>query len=137
MDRVPNMGMHRDKVQRVSLARINDVKRRGRVQAAHEAIYKKSFAIDSVGVENLLKEDSLVPAAVSAPFNVANVDVDALSFQNAFSDKLSPLNFNIFDMLVVDLMHEVELGVWKAVFIHLLCLLDCGNENMKYELDRR
>ena len=40
-------------------------------------------------------------------------------------------------MLVVDLMHEVELGVWKAVFIHLLRLLDCQNESLKHELDRR
>jgi len=31
----------------------------------------------------------------------------------------------MFDMLVVDLLHEVELGVWKAIFIHLLRLLDC------------
>jgi hypothetical protein len=38
---------------------------------------------------------------------------------------------------VVDLLHEVELGVWKAVFIHLLRLLDCRNENLKHELDRR
>jgi hypothetical protein len=58
-------------------------------------------------------------------------------FQNAFSDRLSTFNFNIFDTLVVDLLHEVELGVWKAIFIHLLRLLDCENENLKHELDRR
>jgi hypothetical protein len=65
------------------------------------------------------------------------VDVDVLLRQNAFSDKLTPLGLNMFDMLVVDLMHEVELGVWKAVFIHLLCLLDCHDENLKHELDQR
>jgi len=42
----------------------------------------------------------------------------------------------MFDLLVVDLMHEVELGVWKAVFIHLLHLLDCENKTLKHELDR-
>lgn len=26
-------------------------------------------------------------------------------------------------MLVVDLMHEFELGVWKAVFVHLVRML--------------
>jgi hypothetical protein len=26
-------------------------------------------------------------------------------------------------MLVVDLLHEFELGVWKAIFIHLLRIL--------------
>jgi hypothetical protein len=57
--------------------------------------------------------------------------------QNAFSSKLAPLGFNMFSMLAVDLMHEVELGVWKAVFIHLLRILDCQNESLKHELDRR
>ena len=57
--------------------------------------------------------------------------------QNAFSSKLAPLGFNIFSMLAVDLMHEVELRVWKAVFIHLLRILDCHNESLKHELDRR
>ena len=57
--------------------------------------------------------------------------------QNAFSSKLVLFGFNMFDMLVVDLMHEVELGVWKAVFIHLLCILDCQNAALKHELDRR
>jgi len=40
--------------------------------------------------------------------------------QNAFSDRLAGLGFNFFLMLVVDLMHEFELGVWKAIFVHLL-----------------
>jgi len=56
--------------------------------------------------------------------------------QNGFSDKLAPLSFNMFNMLVVDLMHEVKLGVWKAVFIHLLRLLNCQDECLKRELDR-
>ena len=43
----------------------------------------------------------------------------------------------MFGMLAVDLMHEVELGVWKAVFIRLLRVLDYQNESLKHELDRR
>jgi ABC-type antimicrobial peptide transport system permease subunit len=58
-------------------------------------------------------------------------------FQNAFSDKLATLGFRMFRMMVVDLMHEVELNVWKAIFIHLLRILDCVNEALKHELDRR
>ena len=26
-------------------------------------------------------------------------------------------------MLVVDIMHEFELGTWKALFTHLICVL--------------
>lgn len=40
-------------------------------------------------------------------------------------------------MLVVDLLHEFELGVWKAVFIHLLRMLDSGKGARLAELDRR
>jgi len=47
-----------------------------------------------------------------------------------------PLGFDLHKILVVDLMHEVELGVWKVVFIHLLRLLDCQDEKLKHELDR-
>jgi len=40
-------------------------------------------------------------------------------------------------MLVVDLLHEFELGVWKAVFIHLLRMLDTLKVDALSELDRR
>ena len=46
------------------------------------------------------------------------------------------LGFNLFPMLVVDLMHEVELGVWRTLFIHLLHILDCLEEGLKHELDQ-
>ena len=64
LGRVPNMGMPRDMAQRMSLARVDDTKRRSRIRAAREAIYAKNHTIDSKAVENLLREDSLVPTAV-------------------------------------------------------------------------
>jgi len=56
--------MCRDMTQCISLARIDDVKRHSRVGAACEAIYSENNTIDSAAVENLLKEESLVPTAV-------------------------------------------------------------------------
>jgi hypothetical protein len=64
MDRVPNMGKRRDMSQRVTLARVDDVSRHHRVDAARGAIYGHNQGVDSAGVERLLKDDSLVPAAV-------------------------------------------------------------------------
>jgi hypothetical protein len=55
---------------------------------------------------------------------------------NTFSERLGYFGFNMLNMVVVDLLHEVELGVWKAIFIHLLWILDCQSESLKYELDR-
>jgi hypothetical protein len=40
-------------------------------------------------------------------------------------------------MLVVDLMHEFELGVWKALFLHLLRILQSQGAEHIVELDRR
>ena len=40
-------------------------------------------------------------------------------------------------MLVVDVMHEVELGVWKAVFIQLLRLMESTDKGTINELDKR
>lgn len=59
-----------------------------------------------------------------------------VGLQNAFS-KLAKFGFNLFLMLVVDLLHEFELGVWKALFIHLLRILGAVNKSLIDELDRR
>ena len=40
-------------------------------------------------------------------------------------------------MLVVDLLHEFELGVWKAIFIHLLRIIVSLKGTVLAELDRR
>jgi hypothetical protein len=42
-------------------------------------------------------------------------------------------------MLVVDLLHEFELGVWKTIFTHLIRLLHAAAPGGKLvaELDRR
>jgi hypothetical protein len=57
--------------------------------------------------------------------------------QNAFSDRLSPLGFNFFLMFIVDLMHDFEIGSWRAIFIHLLRLLNSVDASLLTELDRR
>jgi hypothetical protein len=137
LDRVANLGMRRDMAQRRTLARIDNVKRRNRVEMAREKIYKNGYVVDSTAVEALLQEDSLVPTAVRAFSFLRRLISMFMLCQNAFSSKLAPFGFNMFSMLAVDLMHEVELGVWKAFFIHLLRILDCVNESLKHELDRR
>ena len=40
-------------------------------------------------------------------------------------------------MLVVDLLHEFELGVWKSIFIHLLRILETLKQSQTSEMDKR
>ena len=58
---------------------------------------------------------------------------DFLTVQNAFIKA----QLNPHPMLVVDLMHEFELGVWKALFIHLLRILNAYDPNSLNHLDSR
>ena len=71
--------------QRVTLARVDDVSRRNRVAAARESIYNKNYAISSVVVENLLREDSLVPTAVCIfPYPLLSPFMDFFHFRMHF-----------------------------------------------------
>lgn len=49
------------------------------------------------------------------------------------------MGLNPFDMLVVDLMHEFELGVWKGIFTHLIRILYAATPagRLVSELDHR
>lgn len=40
-------------------------------------------------------------------------------------------------MFVVDLLHEVEIGVWRSLFIHLLRILECIGPTLSNKLDQR
>ncbi|KAF8205902.1 hypothetical protein K438DRAFT_1578500, partial [Mycena galopus ATCC 62051] len=57
------------------------------------------------------------------------------SRRNAFS-LLTSFGLSIFDMLVPDLMHEFELGVWKATFTHLRILVANGGDSVQGLNDR-
>ncbi|KAI9573155.1 hypothetical protein HD554DRAFT_1983131, partial [Boletus coccyginus] len=67
------------------------------IVAACDVIYKQGVLIKSSISEHYLKPFSLV------------------STFNTFADLLGHLGCNVFQMLMVDLMHEVKLGVFKLV----------------------
>jgi hypothetical protein len=58
--------------------------------------------------------------------------------QNALSDFLSPLGVNLYSLFLPDFLHEIELGDWRNLFIHLLRVLDSyGGPSLLAELDCR
>ena len=137
MSRLQNLGMKLDMKQRASLARIDDDARQRKVQIARRIIYEQNYAVNSEGVEKVLKEESLVPTLVRAERGASRTYLLTKCQQNAFSNRLSRLEFDLFPMFVVDLMHEFELGVWKALFIHLLRMLHAVDASLINELDYR
>lgn len=103
--------------------------------AACRQIYKKHYGIDSTVVEALLKPESWVPTPVSMilTFFLAYTNCPE---QNILSDHMGPFGFNIFIALVVDLLHEFELGVWHMLLVHLLRILTSLNKDSVHELDK-
>ena len=74
------------------------------------------------------------------PFPVCNVSLtNSLTFQNAFSSRLGEVDdgFNFFTLLVIDLLHEFELGVWKALLTHLIRILHTQGEDTVMEFNDR
>ncbi|KAJ1299373.1 hypothetical protein OPQ81_011048 [Rhizoctonia solani] len=56
---------------------------------------------------------------------------------NAFLSRLGEFKFNVFDTFVVDLLHEVELGVWKSVLKHHIRVLHLSGSTAVTEFNKR
>ena len=71
----------------------------------------------------------------------ANVNLDKTNTdpvaQNDLSTRMSDANFDLFPMLVIDLMHEFEQGVWKNLFTHLVRILHALDPALVIEMDKR
>ena len=94
-------------------------------------------------MELLLKHISrafqVCPRRLVLNYSFSEAQVLTFTLQNAFVEQLG-VSFNPSNMLVVDLMHEFELGVWKTLFTHLIRLLYAagnGTDRLVLELDRR
>ncbi|KAJ3530305.1 hypothetical protein NMY22_g8628 [Coprinellus aureogranulatus] len=120
LDEIAAMGQPGDREIRTSRRRVDSAERQTKIDRARSMIYqRKHLSVNSKPVEAILQPTSLVPT------------------QNAFSERLLPHGFNVFDMAAVDILHEVEIGVWKSLFLHLLRLLEVVDPALINVLDRR
>ncbi|PPQ66257.1 hypothetical protein CVT24_007275 [Panaeolus cyanescens] len=116
---IPALGTHAD-IQRRSHKRVDNEYRRFDIEGARRDIYEKGKGAKSKAIEDRLGTDSSIPV------------------RNAFSERLFKHGFNYYEMFVPDLLHEFELGVWKAVFTHLMRILYAtGNSNAIQILNKR
>ncbi|KAJ3569072.1 hypothetical protein NP233_g5289 [Leucocoprinus birnbaumii] len=100
--------------------RCDNKERQNLVEKARNLIFKKAKGVASACVEKLLKPLSMVPT------------------RNAFSaDFLVKDGFDYHRMFVPDLLHEFELGTWKAAFTHLMRVLCAAGDGLIQELNKR
>ncbi|KAF7302011.1 hypothetical protein MIND_00767500 [Mycena indigotica] len=103
-DQFNQLGTVNDNKRRAKLHRVDDHRHRGLVRRARAKVYEKNLAPYGAAVKRILGPESYVPV------------------MNAFSN-VSTFTWDIFQMLAPDLMHELELGVWKMTFVHLIRIL--------------
>ncbi|KAJ6548055.1 hypothetical protein B0H10DRAFT_2445882 [Mycena sp. CBHHK59/15] len=117
--RHPELGTVRDDKKRETLARTDDHVQDGTLGRIRRWIFQLGHKVKSTTFDYYLLARSWTPTS------------------NAFSDRLSKFGFNPFKMLVPDFMHEFELGVFKAFFIHLLRILYAHGESAIQNLNIR
>ena len=117
--------MKRDLKRRETKIRVDDDRRHMLVETAREMIYEHGVRPGADNILELLGSKALTPSRVSYQcFLILSASLFHISaIQNAFSERLSKYGFDFHSMFVVDLLHEFELGVWKATFTHLLRIL--------------
>ena len=130
------IGSKRDAKQRISLIRIDSEDRQQKVELARKLMFEGGVNITSERIEKLLRPTSLIPTRVCFPC-AYDTRSHSIVTQNAFSERLFIHGFNFYQMFVPDLLHEFELGVWKAVFTHLIRILYSCGENKIQTLNSR
>ena len=104
------------------------------VKKARKAIFK-GYKVSGTHIERLIGGWSWVPTIVSTQPLLPNQSTDSSYLKNAFMANIPDLD--IYSLLTVDLLHEFELGVWKALFTHIIRILAAHSPNSVNELDRR
>ncbi|KAH9932168.1 hypothetical protein B0H21DRAFT_867145 [Amylocystis lapponica] len=117
-DKISQLGTRLDSRLRSKLARVDTHARRFTIEGARQWIYK-GWSFVSKRIEDSIGVISMVPT------------------RNAFSTRLYKFGYNFYSMFVPDLLHEFELGVWKATFTHLLRILYAWGRDTIQELNRR
>ncbi|KAJ8503450.1 hypothetical protein ONZ45_g10851 [Pleurotus djamor] len=100
---IRNLGTYERR--RHTKARTDDSERQQRVNQARDGIYLKGVALGNKLIDMSLRSRSEIPT------------------QNVFSKQLAQFGGDYFSLFVPDLMHEIELGTWKSLFVHLLRIL--------------
>ncbi|KAI0257901.1 hypothetical protein BC834DRAFT_838237 [Gloeopeniophorella convolvens] len=125
-DEIPALGTEQDRKIREERARKDNLARKELVEQARVLIYKNGYVPNSVRVDELLKSQSLVPT------------------RNVFSEKLKwnpagpgDVRFDFHKILPVDPLHEIEIGVWKNVWIHIIRIITIHNRAALLELNQR
>lgn len=108
------------------------------LERVRDWIFRRGLAPEGKAVENVLGKTSTSPSQVCLLVLLCEfVHVLMLHIQSAFSSRLAAFGFDIYRALVPDIMHEFELGVWKATLTHLIRILTSIGPSVVIKLNAR
>lgn len=116
------MGSKSDMKKRAK-ARTDDKHTQGLIARARAWIFERGYNLRSKMSERLLHPLSLLPTRVSVNNHRCGIAFCLISTQSTFSERFSQFGVNFYSMFVPDVLHEFELGVFKAFFAHILRVL--------------
>ena len=115
-NKLNEMGMFSDMESRTQNIR-NPQLVKNDVEKGRVAVFQKGYSLNSKGLKSILR-GSHHP------------------IRNALADIVAPC-LNFFDLLTPDILHEVELGVWKRLLECLIDILRSYNKNLVLLMDKR
>ncbi|KAI0369443.1 hypothetical protein BV20DRAFT_946216 [Pilatotrama ljubarskyi] len=118
-DKIHLIGTTADMRTRRTRTRKDNHQLRVDIEAARRNIFQFGAPPEGTTVEGILGATSTTPT------------------RSAFSTCLAEFGFNVYEMLVPDLLHEFELGVWKATMMHLVRILIAAGGRCVQEMDER
>ncbi|KAI6122144.1 hypothetical protein EDD16DRAFT_1691903 [Pisolithus croceorrhizus] len=114
---------------------LGGIKFLGKLTCPQCLVAKKNFS--KMGMMDSAEWQECISRAHKLVFQKGAYQLKANPLKNVLSEFLLKFMVNFFLLLVVDLLHEFELGVWKAIFIHLLCILLATGGDSIQELNKR
>ena len=138
MDNIPNLSTAEDWQTWLEKQQVDSTEYQTLVKDAWKKLYNEGYAVDGEHVDRLLKDESLVPTEVWMSTHATFKHVPNIKHaQNTFSLALRKFGLNIFKILTVNILHELELGVGKGVFIHLIQMLKSIAPHLVHTLNKR
>ena len=138
MDNVPNLGTTEDRQARLEKQRVDSDEHQALVKEARKKLYDEGYAVDGEYVDGLLKDESLVPTEVRMRAHLISEHVPNREHtQNTFSLALRKFGLDVFKILTVDVLHELELGVGRGVFSHLIRMIESVAPHLIHVLNER
>ena len=113
---------------------VDTISRQRKVDRARKNIFQGS-PVNGKAVENILAY-SMTPVQVCDKLWLHAI-ANLLKLWSALSKRLLPHGFDFYQMFVVDPMHDIESGVWKDIFVHLVWILTSKGQHYVAELNRR